>query len=147
MGLLAGVIDKGLLAGPVLLAHGEPLAAEPLAIQIAEPGVAVPGGMLLEVLQVEQFQGNAGLLPLGVEVGAIRLGPGVRGGRGRAVEPGLQSVVGQGLGRRPVQAGMRSAADHRGHAAQADAETGGHLAVAAAHGPLLAENLTDLTHG
>jgi hypothetical protein len=52
--------------------------------------------MLLEVLEVEQFEGDAGLSPLGVQVGAVRDGPMV-GGRRRSIDAGLQRLVGEGV--------------------------------------------------
>lgn len=145
--LLAGVIDEDLLAGAVLLAHREPVPGEPLAVEVAEPGVAVAGGMLLEVLQVEQFQGDAGLLPLGVEVGTVRQRPGRPRRRRGPVETGLQDVIGHRLDLRPIQAGMGGPAEHAGHRPDADLETGRHLSVAAAQGPLLSEDLAKLAHG
>jgi hypothetical protein len=53
--LLPGVIDEDLLPGPMVLTHGEAVAGQPAAVEIAEPRVAVAGGMLLEVLEMEEF--------------------------------------------------------------------------------------------
>jgi hypothetical protein len=145
--LLPGVIDEDLLAGPVLLAHREPMAGEPLAVVVAEPGVAVAVGVLLEILEVQQFQGDAGLLPLGVEVRAIGDGAAAPAGRRHAVETGLQDVVGELLDLLPVQPRVGRPAEDAGHGPDADIETGGHLPVAAGQRPLLAENLADLAHG
>src|SRR6185436_4582825 len=74
--LLASVVDEELLAGMVDLAQGQAAAAEPATIEFAELGVAVPVRVLLEVLEVKQLQGDAGLAALGVQDGAVRFRPG-----------------------------------------------------------------------
>ena len=61
------------------LAHRQAAPLQP-AVELAELGVAVAVGVLLEVLEVEQPQGDAGLAPLGVQVGAVGDGA-VVGGR------------------------------------------------------------------
>jgi hypothetical protein len=53
-------------------------AVEPAAVDLAELGVAVTVRMLLEIFQMEQLEGDAGLAPLGVQVGAVRDGAMVR---------------------------------------------------------------------
>ena len=70
--------------------------------------------------RVEQFEGDPGLPPLGVQVGAVRDGPMV-GGLGRGpVHPGLQRLVGEGVDLGPVEPGRpRPALDGR-HGAEAD---------------------------
>jgi hypothetical protein len=62
--------------------HGEPAVLEPPAIDLAVLGVAVPVRVALEVLEVEQRQGNAGLAPFAVDVRAVRPRP--RGALGTA---------------------------------------------------------------
>ena len=69
--LLAGVVDEELLAGAVDLAHRQAPALEPAAVELAELGVAVAVRVLLEVLEVEQLEGDAGLAPLGMQGGAV----------------------------------------------------------------------------
>ena len=81
-GFWPGVVDEALLAGAVDLAHRQAAALQPAAVELAELGVAVAVGMLLQVLEVEQLQGDAGLAPLGVQVGAVGHGP-VAAGRPR----------------------------------------------------------------
>jgi len=145
--LLPGVVHKHLFPGPVVLTHGEAVAGEPAAVEVAEPGVAVPVGVLFQVLQVEEFQRDAGLPALGVEVGAIGEGAGRPESGRRAVQAGLQGIVGQGLDLGPVQAGMGRPAEDPGDGPQTDGQSGGHLPVATGQHPLLAEDLADLAHG
>jgi hypothetical protein len=57
---LASVVDEALVAGAVELAHGQTPALEPAAVEVAEPRVAVAVGVALQVLEVEQLQGDAG---------------------------------------------------------------------------------------
>src|SRR5262249_5782626 len=107
--LLPGIVDEQLLARAMDLAHRQAATREPPAVDLAVLRVAVPVGVLLEVLEVQQFQGDAGLAPFAVDVGAIRPRPrGAFGGRavGARVEPRLQPLVGQGLDGRPVQPGL-----------------------------------------
>jgi hypothetical protein len=134
--LLAGVVDETLLAGAVELTHGQAPALEPATVDLAELGVPVPVRMLLEVLEVEQLQGHAGLPPLGMQVGAVGPGPlTLAGDLGPAVEPGLQGLVGQALDLGPVQPGGPGP-EHRGaHGPITDPETAGHLPVTPAQGP------------
>ena len=97
--LLARVVDEALVAGAVELAHGQAPALEPAAIEVAEPRVAVAVGVPLQVLEVEQLQGDAGPAALGVDPRAVgrRALPLARDLR-PAVEPALQDVVGQRSG-------------------------------------------------
>ena len=98
-------------------------------------------------VEVQQFQGDAGLLPLGVEVRTIRDGAAPPAGIGYPVEAGFQDVVGEPLDLGPVQAGVGGPAEHAGHHPDTDLQARRHLAVAAGHGPLLAEDLPKLAHG
>ena len=68
---LARVVDEALLAALMDLAHREPAALEPAPIELAKLGVAIAG----EILEVQQFEGDARLPPLGMQVGAVRDGP------------------------------------------------------------------------
>ena len=148
--LLAGVVDEQLLAGAMDLPHGQASVLEPPAVDLAVLRVAVPVRMVLEVLEVEQLQGDAGLAPFAVDVGAIRPRPrGALGDRGEGarVEPRLQRLVGQGLDGGPVQPGLLGLLQDDGDGAEADAQALGHLAVGPAQDPLLAEDLADLSHG
>jgi hypothetical protein len=146
--LLAGVIDEALLAGAVDLAHRQAAPLQPASVQIAEPGVAIAVGVLLQVFEVEQLEGDAGLAPLGVDPGAVRrrtlaltrhLGP--------TVEPALQDLVGQHLDLEPVQAGGLGPGQHAGDRAQAESDAPAHGPVAQPQGPLLSKDLSDLPHG
>jgi len=69
--LLARVVDEQLLAGAMDLAHRQAAAPEPAAVALAELGVAVAVRMLLEIFEMEQLEGDPGLAPLGVQVGAV----------------------------------------------------------------------------
>src|SRR3989454_12804437 len=81
--LLAGVVDEAFLAGAMDLAHRQAAALEPAPVDFAELGVAVAVRMLLEIFEMEQLEGDAGLAPLGMQVGAVADGPMMRGwGRG-----------------------------------------------------------------
>ena len=128
-------------------AFRQPAAFEPAPIDLAKLGVAIAGGLLLEVLEVQQFEGDPGLPPLGVQVGAVGHSPMV-GGRGRGpVHPGLQCLIGQGLDLAPVKAGPPGPAFDGGHGAQADPQPLRHLTVGPAQGPLLPQDLANLPHG
>jgi hypothetical protein len=70
--LPAGIIDKQLLAGPVHLPHRQTLPLDPCAVGLTERRIAIAVGMLLEIIQVQQFQRDAGALQLGVDPGRIR---------------------------------------------------------------------------
>jgi hypothetical protein len=148
--LLARVVDEELLAGAMNLPHGEPAVLEPPAVDLAVLSVAVPVRVLLEVLEVEQRQGDARLASFAVDVGAVRPRPaGALGDRdeGTRVEPGLQRLLGQRLDAGPVQPRPRGPLQDDGDGAEADAQAFGHLPVGPAQDPLLAENLADLSHG
>src|SRR5712691_755191 len=53
---LPGVVDEQLRAGAMDLAHREPPALEPAAVDLAELGVAVAVRMLLEIFEMEQLK-------------------------------------------------------------------------------------------
>jgi hypothetical protein len=61
-GPFAGVVDEELVAGQVLLPHRQLALGEPGPVVLAELAVAIPVGVLLQVLDVEQLQRHAGLL-------------------------------------------------------------------------------------
>ena len=129
------------------LAHGGPAAFAPATVELAELGIAIAVGVLLEVLDVQQLQGDAGLAPLDVHVGAIGDDPVVGGRRRRPVHAGLKDLVGQALDLGPVEA-RRPGPQHRGaDRAGTDPQALGHRAVALPKAPLLSQDLSDLTHG
>ena len=104
--------------------------------------------VLLEVLEVEQLQGDAGLAALGVQRGAV--GPravAAAGHHAQAVQPPLQVVVGQGLDLDPVEPGGLGAQDGRPDHAVTDTEALGDRPMAAAQGESLAQNLPRVAHG
>lgn len=110
--LLPRVVDEELLAGAVLLAHREVPLAEPLAVPVAELRVAVAVRMLLQVLEVEQFERHASLPAFDVDVRAVRHRP-LAGGGDRWVQLRIESVVRERLDRGPVEPGRDRASDHR----------------------------------
>jgi hypothetical protein len=59
LGTLAREVHEGLLPGPVDLAHGRLQGADPALVVPAELAVAIPVGVLGEVLQVQPQQGHA----------------------------------------------------------------------------------------
>ena len=146
--LLAGVVDEALLTGTMDLSHGQAAALQPAAVEVAEPRVAVAVGVLLQVFQVEQLQGDPGLAALGVDPGAVGRGTLPLAGHGRpAVELALEPVVGQRLDLGPVQAGGPGAREHAGDRAQPQPEAAGHGPVTEPQGPLLAKDFPGLPHG
>jgi hypothetical protein len=145
--LRPGVVDETLLARPMDLAHREPTPFAPAAVELAELGVAIAIGVLLEVLEVQQLQGDAGLAPLGVQVGAVGDDPVVGGGCRGPVHAGLEDLVGQTLDLAPIEPG-RPGPQHRGaDGAAANPQALGHRPVALPKAPLLSQNLSDLAHG
>jgi len=146
--LLAGVVDEALLARAVNLPHGQTPAPEPVSVTVTEPRVAVAVGVLLQVLEMEQFQGDAGPAALGVDPGAVgrRTLPLARDLRA-AVEPTLEDVVGQPLDLGPVQSCGLGPTDDATDRAQPNPEALGHGPVADPQSPLLAEDFPDLPHG
>ena len=145
--LLAGVVDEALLAGAMDLAHRQAPALEPAPVELAELGVAVAVRMLLEIFQMEQLERDAGLAPLGMQVGAVGDGAMMRG-RGRGpVHAGLQRLVAEGVDLGPIEPG-RAGAQHRGtHGPAADPQALRHLPVGAPEAPLLSQDLPCLAHG
>jgi hypothetical protein len=101
----------------------------------------------LQILEVEEFEGDAGLLALGVEVGAIGEGTPPPGGARQPIEPGFQGIIRQPLDLGPVEAGGPGPEHGGPDGADPDPEALGHRAVRAAQGPLLSENLACVTHG
>jgi len=129
------------------LAHRQAAALEPAPVDFAELGVAVAVRMLLEIFEMEQLEGDAGLAPLGMQVGAVGNGPMMRGwGRG-PVDPGLQHLVAEGVDLSPIEPG-RAGTQHRGaDGAATDPQALRHLAVGAPEAPLLSQDLPCLAHG
>ena len=145
--LRAGVVDEALLAPSMDLAHREPAPCAPAAVELAELGIAIAVGVLLEVLEVQQLQGDAGLAPLGVQVGAIGDDAVVGGRRRGPIHAGLEDLVGQALDLGPIEPGGPGP-QHRGaDGAAADPQALGHRPVALPEAPLLSQNLSDLAHG
>jgi hypothetical protein len=146
--LLAGVVDEALVAGAVDLAHGEPAPLEPAPVQVAEARIAIAVGMPLQILQVQQLERDARLASLGVNPGTVRRRALSLPGHLRPpIEPALQGGVGQQLHLGPVQTGPLSPGEHAGDRAHPDAQALGHRPVGEPQGPLLSEDLSNLSHG
>jgi hypothetical protein len=146
--LLAGIVDEALVAGAMDLPHRQAAALQPAAVEVAEARVAVAVGVPLQVFEVEQLQGDAGLAPFGVDPGAVGGGALPLAGHLRpAVELPLEPVVGQRLDLSPVQAGGPGAREHAGDRAQPEPEAASHGPVTEPQGPLLAKDFPGLPHG
>jgi hypothetical protein len=144
-GALARVVDEGLLAGQVDLAHRDPALAAPAAVVLAELRVAVPPGLLLEVLQVQQLQRDASALELGVHGGEVGQPPSPGTGRAR-VQPRLELRVAQRRESRRLHARAPSALERGADDPHAEPQAGRYLPVAAALLPLLPQDLPELAH-
>jgi len=78
------------------------MAGKLLTGQIAEAGVAIPGGVLLQALEVEGLQSDAGLFAL-ERAGRCNLAAGgSAGGVWVPRKPRLQGVVGEALDFGPI---------------------------------------------
>jgi hypothetical protein len=146
-GLLPGVVDEQLGAGAMDLAHRQAPAVEPATVDLAELGVAVAVRMLLSIFEMEQLEGDAGLAPLGMQIGAVGDGTMMRGrGRG-SIHSGAQHLVAEGVDLRPLEPG-RPGAQHRGpDGTITDPQALRHLPVGAPEAPLLSQDLPCLAHG
>jgi hypothetical protein len=103
--------------------------------------------MLLEIFEMKQFEGDSGLAPLGMPVGAVRHGPMMRG-RGRGpVHAGLQRLVAEGVDLGPLEPGRAGAQDRGPDGPAADPQALRHLPVGAPEAPLLSQDLSCLAHG
>src|SRR6266446_6433329 len=134
--LLARIVDEALPAGAVDLTHRQAPAREPGTVEVAEPRVAVAVGVPLQVLEVEQLQGDAGPAALGVDPGAVRRRalPLARG-LWPAVELALQPLVRQRLDQGPVQPRGLGSADDAADRAQPDPEAVRHRSAASSAEP------------
>jgi hypothetical protein len=147
-GLLTGVVDEAFVAGAVDLAHRQAPPLQPAAVDLAELGVTIAGRVLLQVLEVEQLQGDAGLSSLGVDPHTVRPGPSPLAGHLRpAVEPRLQGLVRQLVDLDPVQPGDLGPQGGGPHRPVADPEAARHLPVAPPQDPLLPQDFTGMSHG
>ena len=144
--LLARVVDEGLLAGLVHLAHRRAPLPQPPAVVLAELRVAVPVGLLLHVLEVQQLQRHADAPSLAVDPRAVRRRLLRR--RHRRVQARLQLARRQPLHRRPARHAGRLRPPHRlAHGAGAGADALRHLPVAPPQLPLLPQYFPDVSHG
>jgi hypothetical protein len=144
---LAGEVHEGLLAGAMDLAHRGRQRVRPLVVVPTELAVAIPVGMLLEVLEVEPLQGHPGPLELLVDPGHIGQRPGHPDDVAHPLEePGFKLGV-VPLGRqRPPQVCLPSPAAVLRHRAQPHAVGPGDGPVGQALLVLESKNLADLSH-
>jgi hypothetical protein len=103
--------------------------------------------MLLEILEMEQLEGDAGLAPLGVQGRAVRDGAMAGGRRRGPIHPGLQRLVAQGLDLGPREPGCPGAQHRHADGATADPQALRHLPVRPPEAPLLSQDLPRLPHG
>jgi hypothetical protein len=103
--------------------------------------------MLLEIFEMEQFERDAGLAPLGMQGGAVRDGPMMGGRCRRPIHAGLQRLVAEGVDLSPIEPGRASPEDCRADGAAADPQALRHLPVGAPEAPLLPQDLSYLAHG
>ena len=146
---LPRVVDEALLARPVHLSHRQPSATQPGAVDLAELGIPVPVGILLQVLDVQELEGDAGLAPLGVQVGTVGLCPRCAWtcGRRAVVERSVERRIGHPVDRCPVEAGVSRAPFARVDRPDAPAGAGGHGAHRAPQRPPLPQDLSCRSHG
>lgn len=141
---VAGIVDEQLLSGAVHLAHDHGALLLPAPVVLAELRIAIPIGLPLDVLEVQQLQRHALLAQLDIKLRTVRRLPRLLA-RARVQAP-LEFDVVEPFDVRPFQPlGARPAddlADHPG----ADPERAGDLAVAPSLAPLLPENLSNLVH-
>ena len=120
---------------------------QPLPVALTELGVAIAVGVLLQVLQMQQLEGDAGLAPLGMQRDAVGHRSVVRGRRRRPVQAGLQRLVTERLDLRPGQPGGAGSSLDARDGPQAGPQVLGHLPVTPPQRPLLSQDLADLPHG
>ena len=104
---VAGVINKQLVAAGMGLPHRDRDPRRPAAVKLAEPRVAVPVGMPLDVLVPQDLQRDVFALQLAVNLAPIGLGAAAVAllGADLGEEPRLQRGIGQLYRQRPVQPG------------------------------------------
>ncbi len=144
--LLARVVDKRLLAGPVPLAHRRIELLGPAPVDLAELAVAIARRVGLQVLDPQQVQGHALALELTMDVRRVGLRPRT-GRRARAAQNlRLQRRLVQCLGQWPAQAGFPRPLQVQRHRAQTHRARPGNRPVRQPHLPLQPQNLSNLPH-
>ena len=106
---LAGIVDKHLVAGDVVLAHRRRQAVLEIAVELAEAAVAVPVGMSSAVLLPQHRQIDARPLHLAGQRCPVRLRPPARSrlGAARGKQPLIENRVGQVVRQWPSQVRCR----------------------------------------
>ena len=97
-------VDEELLCGLVVEAHDDVATAPPVAVALAELGVAVTVGVQFAVFEPEQLQGHALLGELLLHGVVVGLGVTRRRVRDIGKESSLEGVVVHLLGQRPTEA-------------------------------------------
>ncbi len=145
---LAGVVHEHLVAGDVVLPHGQLSTLQEGAVALAERRVLEPAGVLHQVLLVEQIQRHAGPHALSVDPRAVGLHSRER--RPRSVV-GVQahfevSLVERDDLRVGVEPRRSRAPHHVHHRRRAHACALGRLAVREPQLPLRPQNLFYVSH-
>lgn len=145
--LLARVVDEAFLASLVHLSHDELVLVGPRVVVLQELRVAVPVGVLLQVLLVQQAQGHVRATQLQMQIRRIGQRP-LTVLRDRRIQPKLELVVRQrvDIGPRREARSLRARSDLARHAV-ADRERRRDLAVAPLVMPLEAQDFFGLPHG
>jgi hypothetical protein len=114
---VAGVIHEQLVAAGMGLAHGDRQLAFPGAVEFAEPGIAIPVGMLLDVFIPQDRQRDVLAPQLAVDASPIRFGVAAMAllRAGVLVQLRFQLAVGDGVQQRPVEARGLEALDRLAH--------------------------------
>ncbi len=143
----AAVIDKELVAGAVLLAHGTIQGLAPLPVEFAELTVLVAGWFPLFVLLPQQHEGEvfvaAQFIVQRLPVGLSQLTG--RGWLGRRVETFFKGLVVKF--HRPGQTGGDGPANRIIHGGLADTAGFGRITLALVAAPNQTQDFTDFSHG
>ena len=143
---VAGVVDEQLLAGDVDLAHRALLATGELGVLDAKARVLVGQRVARGVLLPQQHQGDAGPLELLMHDAEVRGLLVAAAWQRRAIQPGLQFFITEGLDDLPVHAGHPGQRDVLAHHALGDLQRAADLVVAQPGLQVQAQCLSDLSH-
>lgn len=126
VGPLSGVIHKQLLASDMHLPHGETTFPQPTPIKLAELGVAVAGGLALQILLMQEQHRHTRPPTLGVQPCEIWQRP-RRSNVRRSVQPPLQCFLRHRRSFLPANAGAFGTANRQTDRAGAHAQASPHL--------------------
>jgi len=117
---LARVVDEGLLAGAVHLAHRRTKRLCPATIPLAELAIAIAIRLSVDVLVPKKLQRHAGAAEFSMHPGKVGVPTDNAGGARLLEDPRLQSHVVKILGQRPGQPGFPGPTGVLGHRPHAD---------------------------